>query len=95
MFALRILGVLTVLFVIWFFVTQILLPMILHRPLFSMFKGKDKELTGLNREVNDLHHKVTVLHEVKDLTEVKSSLEQEKTTLERDLASNKTTPEKE
>lgn len=85
MIALRILAVLILIAAIWFFVTQILFPVLNSKPLFPAFCKQSDAVKSLEREVSDLHDKVSDLSDARDLKRTKDALVREKKDLEQVL----------
>lgn len=85
MIALRILAVMILIAAIWFFLTQILFPVLNSKPLFPAFRKQSDVVKSLDREVSDLHNKVSDLSDARDLKRTKDDLVREKKDLEQIL----------
>lgn len=80
--ALRLVGFILVLLLLWFFATQIVLPLCTSRPLFPTFRREDKDVKRLRDEVNDLQQEVAVLQDVNELSATRNNLVRTKSELE-------------
>jgi len=67
MFWLRLLQFAGVIWVIAFFVTQIIMPAILNRKLFPLFRKTEKELSAQYTELNQQLHELDLKDKVEEL----------------------------
>lgn len=80
--ALRFVGFIIFILLLWFFLTQIVLPLFQARPLFPWFRGKDEGVQALEKEVNDLQQQVAVLEDATELAAARKKLVRAKAKLE-------------
>ncbi|MNK76749.1 hypothetical protein D3C87_963260 [compost metagenome] len=80
--ALRLIGFIIVVLVLWFFITQVVIPLVRARPPFPAFRGSDKDVKKLKEEVELLQQQVDVLNDVNELAAAKKKLVRAKAKLE-------------
>lgn len=80
--ALRLVGFVIAVLALWFFVTQIVVPLVRGRSLFPVFRGESKTVKELKDEVASLQQQVDVLEDVNELEAAKKKLVRAKARLQ-------------
>ncbi len=80
--ALRIIGFILIVLLVWFFVTQVVIPLAKSRPFFPIFRGEAKTVKELRDEVASLQQQVDVLEDVNELEAAKKKLVRAKARLQ-------------